>query len=503
MVDYIVCTESINFRRILIYKTERKIEAIWARILTFYGLVLILTLTIFPFNGLCGGIFIENWSLQNAIERFSWEVSVGRKSDFILNVILFLVMGFGVAGLHNRIHAKAARTITLFTVTLIGVVCSVTIETIQIFLPFRHPSVTDVLANGLGTLLGGYGYVHFGRAACRTLSSFSVKLTSNRYRQIIFSVVFTYLVFGLLLSDYQRRQISLDTWDESYHLAIGNEVTGDRPWRGSVTQVHFSSGVATDEIVNCLLSVGISSTTCKASHFISAESAELAHYSLSSFSSSIEAIEDKTGRNPPMTWQISGNDAGADTNERLKEQIWLQSKESVIALNRHIASSGSFTIFVEAKTDNLHQTGPARIVTVSKSVTQRNFTMGQQSGSLVVRLRTSVHNNPNGTKPAFIVKNVWKPDRLQRIVVGVDNTKIKIYIDDISNEFNISLGPEVSFFSTVAPTFLRGVCLNSTGLWPAKIVYWFLFFSPVILILPFLYIGSRNKGQAMCKIKSK
>jgi hypothetical protein len=65
-------------------------------------------------------------------------------ADFTLNILLFVPLGVGLAMMGARIPLAA----------LAGLVFSAAIETSQLWIPGRFPSMTDVLSNSLGTVLG-------------------------------------------------------------------------------------------------------------------------------------------------------------------------------------------------------------------------------------------------------------------------------------------------------------------------------------------------------------
>ena len=76
--------------------------------------------------------------------------------DLILNVVMFLPLGFihelmqpaGRGGTRDRWRTLLRRALLL----------SGTIELLQVWLPFRYPSLLDLGTNGAGALLGGWGY---------------------------------------------------------------------------------------------------------------------------------------------------------------------------------------------------------------------------------------------------------------------------------------------------------------------------------------------------------
>ncbi len=77
-----------------------------------------------------------------------------------------------------------------------------------------------------------------------------------------------------------------------------------------------------------------------------------------------------------------------------------------------------FSLEVVLTVDNDHQSGPARIVSFSTDAYSRNFTLGQERESLVLRLRTT-RTGLNGQNPEVRLCPVT-PGRRQHIVVSYD-----------------------------------------------------------------------------------
>lgn len=73
-----------------------------------------------------------------------------------------------------------------------------------------------------------------------------------------------------------------------------------------------------------------------------------------------------------------------------------------------------------------YQTGPARILTVSRDHYSRNLTIGQQGHDLIVRLRRSV-DTPNGTPP-FVVPAVFRDGGIQNIVISVSRETLRVSV---------------------------------------------------------------------------
>ena len=78
--------------------------------------------------------------------------------------------------------------------------------------------------------------------------------------------------------------------------------------------------------------------------------------------------------------------------------------------------------------DTLDNTGPARIVTCSKNIYVRNFTLGQDNADLIVRLRTRAGGD-NGTCPEWRVPNIFRDRDPHSLLITYDGNVLRVYQD--------------------------------------------------------------------------
>ena len=78
-------------------------------------------------------------------------------------------------------------------------------------------------------------------------------------------------------------------------------------------------------------------------------------------------------------------------------------------------------------TDNLTQSGPARIVSFSKDVSHRNFTLGQEGNRFAVRIRTPrTGANAQGGEFSFSTIDAGKPTH---VIVSYFPGNVYCYVD--------------------------------------------------------------------------
>ncbi|MFQ5751855.1 MAG: VanZ family protein [bacterium] len=125
---------------------DNAFDNIWKSIFFIsFGLVLIATL--YPFN-----FVIDQKSEQQGLELFILGWGESSLVDVNNNILLFLPLGFTVAGVFSR--KRMTRGFITCLILMVSFVLSYTIETTQIFLPSRSPSLFDVFANCTGSMLG-------------------------------------------------------------------------------------------------------------------------------------------------------------------------------------------------------------------------------------------------------------------------------------------------------------------------------------------------------------
>ncbi len=123
--------------------------------ITFSSVVLILLVTLIPFNFTAEGV-----TFKGAIRSFFAHAS--GFSDIIGNVFLFLPFGIDLAyEFHQR---RVSQRSTLLTVVGLSALLSLTVETLQVFLPWRASSWIDICTNTTGGTFGAIVYLLWYRS---------------------------------------------------------------------------------------------------------------------------------------------------------------------------------------------------------------------------------------------------------------------------------------------------------------------------------------------------
>jgi VanZ like protein len=113
---------------------------------------LIVRITLSPFEFSCRDTSFRN---GRPVLQVDWGKS--SVSDVLLNALLFMPLGFGLASVLSRRRRLAGLT-SLAVVFGGCLTLSYTIEVLQQCLPSRFPAWRDVLANSFGGVLGWSGF---------------------------------------------------------------------------------------------------------------------------------------------------------------------------------------------------------------------------------------------------------------------------------------------------------------------------------------------------------
>jgi glycopeptide antibiotics resistance protein len=411
------------------------------------SLVLILVITLYPYS-------------------FSWEKVPARmgccfpflgrgKSDNLdvyVNTLLFLPLGFSLASsFAAKDRGVGVRALALVLVLVGGL--SYVLEVAQFFLPRRFPSLFDVIANSAGGALGVLAF-HLWRIQNIRLS------------------LAVYILLAFLGSILLQRSTTLRIWNSDFPLVIGNEQTRNRPWRGYISQLYIADRALSEQKVPLLRSEWDLTSILNDSLIASYR-----------FSSVAEKYRDDTGRLPALKWKSTAVNFQQPGTAFLHPDHWLQSEGHASLLAERIKKTSQFTLGVIIATDDLAQTGPARIVSFAGGVIVRNFTLGQQQRDLIFRLRTPI---TSGSTVELKAPDVFSSKTPQHIVVTYDGSRLFLYVNGKRRSEALDLSPGAALCSLF---FSSQIMASKVCKWS----YYGSIFIPVGLLLSLNICFSRKQ----------
>jgi hypothetical protein len=172
---------------------------------------------------------------------------------------------------------------------------------------------------------------------------------------------------------------SLSAWDATMRLALGNELVGDRGWQG------VYHGVA---LYNRALSASQIADHSAAGTPKHRDGLQVL-YEFDEGEGAV--IRDVSGLKPALDLTIHDSDAVAWQEDGLqtRQPVLIASGRPAERLAAAVRASNALTVEAWITPAAAIQTGPARIVTLSRDHGNRNFTLGQEERAYQMRLRTT------------------------------------------------------------------------------------------------------------------
>ncbi len=333
--------------------------------------------------------------------------------DVPLNILLFAPLGFGLAGLLGGRGGAARRpwAVAAGTVAL-GVLFAAALEGAQFFLPERVPSLADVIANGLGALLGAALFNGWAMGVGRALRQY---VTLRNW--LIGLNIYMLAVFFFTVHLY--RSVHLSNWDTSYPLVVGNEAVGRRQWSGRLEWLELQGHDDSAPIVFAIY--------------------DFAGESPFEDSSPLAIVPA-----PALVWSEGPVTPQDGEGVTVGPGEWLTTGSAFFDFSDYAREASYFTIDTRVATAARDQRGPARILSISADAEHRNVTLGQVGDDLIIRLRTPAAGE-NGQKPELLVPGVFADTQLRHITVNYDAPIMRVTVDE-TEEFVISLAPGAAFF---------------------------------------------------------
>lgn len=399
------------------------------------------------------------WDGRIPFERVTWRPLNFR--DVPINVLLFMPLGFGLAGWLAKRAGTERRPPGAGLVLLICLILSAALEAAQLFLPDRVPSLADILTNGIGALLG-YGFYRswemgFGRALERYAT-----------RRNLLAGLAVYALGVTLLTVYLNHSVRLSNWDDTFPLVVGNEATGKRQWSGRVERLELAAGLSSSP------------------DFI-------ARYD---FAGEAPFADTNSTPVPPLSWRDGPASPQTAGGVNIGPGEWLVTEASYGGFSEVARRFNAFAIRAIVATADPAQRGPARLISISADAERRNVTLGQERDALIVRLRTPA-SGENGQKPELLVPDVFGGLQLRKIEVIYDAPHLWALTD--GREHALSLAPGVAFFAGFITENRWGIEMNGDPYRYDK-AYWGIVVALAVLVVGGAAIGRRLATRTPSRI---
>jgi hypothetical protein len=295
--------------------------------------------------------------------------------DIVNNIILYLPLGFALAG-------SSLRRAFLY-----GLCLATCAEVLQLGYVDRIPSFIDIASNTAGAMLG-----YLVATGLRGRAGHSLR--SLRIPRLLALAGIPLGVLATIMLLVYRPQPNFSNWSPMCRLLVGDELSGGRPWAGSISALQiYPFAMAPSQIDKLAGEAGTSAS----------------------------------GKpNAPTAFPDGGLLPPTDLSLRTGHP-WLSNEQQQVFFEALVKQS-RMTLLVSMRPSNLEQTGPARIVTYSYDSFGRNFTLGQVHNGLTFRLRTP-NTGQNGTEPALFTGPVLTPNHTAFVAVVYNGRVSSLYVD--------------------------------------------------------------------------
>jgi len=400
--------------------TPREASARWSNRILFLSLLGIAYLTLFPFRFDFSPTLVFHKSpllLVSSVKRSGYY-------DFFLNVLLFVPFGFGIAA-HARKRGLAAGTAFLLALAA-GACGSYLVEVLQFYIPARDSGWEDVFSNTSGSVVGCFFFQLCGRPLLHLASSWEDTLQGwlSTRRAALLLIAYFALWFGV--SARLQRQTRLSNWDPQAILSVGNDASGQNPWRGQVFRLQIWNRALSEQEIRAI--AGQSSANLDSPGL-------LASYDFTG----TPPHPDERNFLPPLDWTLENSAPQNADPPHESAKPWLSTKVPAESLMRGIMNTGRFTVHLVCVPAPEHDVN-GRILAFSKSAGDVNFLLREEGDALVFRLR-----NPLSTRRALLglawyVRGVFAPGEKRDLIALYDGSDEFVYLDGerVREEYRLS-----------------------------------------------------------------
>lgn len=336
-----------------------------------------------------------------------------KPNDIYTNIIFFIPFGF-LGGIYFKLSGNRKASL-LIRMVIFGMCLSMLMEFGQLFLR-RTTNLVDVISNSFGTLIGALFI-----SSIDLNDRFYYLFIKPKPGKCLTSALIVYIILLMLFLFSPIYFTSFVNWDRDFHLLIGNEATMDRPWEGTLYEFAFYSEVLIPEKIGVHFISGKAESQNKAliAHYKFNEGTGRIVHDVSSHQPSLDLIINDTSK---VRWNENENGL------HLFKGSLVSSTKPGIKLVEAVKPTQQLSIEMWIQPANLSQSGPARIVSLSKNPFQRNFMLGQAEGSLNFRVRTPI-TGQNGSLVELFTDNPYLSEQRQHIVATFDHGVAQIYLN--------------------------------------------------------------------------
>src|ERR1700723_824984 len=358
-------------------------------------------------------------------------LKAGRLLDVVLNVLLFVPFGFGLAA-KLRERGKS-RAFTLALALVAGAFFSYCIEFFQIYIPPRDSGWEDVFTNGSGSVVGFVLYELLGKRVLDWMSNSESWLGSLLTLRRSFVVLLIYFTLWFAAAYRFQKNTRLSDWRSDALLVVGNDASGKFPWKGTVNAVQIWDLALRSEVAQ-QLSAGLAADAANPGMLVDYDfSAEPPFRNQRQISSELAWAP-----RAPIT-----SDSGLLV---LDGASWLTTGVVVPDLIANLPKTNQFSVRVQCTPAQVGGS-EGRIISISQPSGFADLTLHQVDANLVLWFR-----NPLSASHAILAwsfPGVFTVGRTRDILYTYDGSNLSLFIDGKEEPLTYRLGPGTALAKSV------------------------------------------------------
>jgi VanZ family protein len=386
---------------------HQQVCAEWSNRILILSLLGIAYLTLFPFR--------FDFAPTYVFHRYPFLLGTSEKRvhyfDFFLNVLLFVPFGFGLSA---RVRQwGGGRWTSLLRALAAGACVSYLVELLQFYIPARDSGWGDIFSNTTGSVAGFFLFEFWGGAILEELSKWEDAFQGwlSPLRTAMLLVAYFAVCFGI--SARLQSETRLSNWDPRCILSVGNDASGQNPWKGQIFRLQIWNRALPDQAIRRLTGQE------------SADDASAGLLGSYDFTNS-PPYQDKRNFLPALDWTPERPEI---TNARAPQwgaRSWLSTNVPVENLTREIKKTSQFTVHIVCAPAAMEDVN-GRIFSLSQSAGNVNFLLRQEGQFLVFRLRNPL--SATRSLLAWYVPGAFEPGKVRDIVASYDGSDAFIYLD--------------------------------------------------------------------------
>jgi VanZ like family len=390
-------------------------------------------------------------------------------SDNVLNVLLFVPFGFGLA---EKLRERGkSRLATLGLTLAAGAALSYVVELLQIYIPPRDSGWDDVFTNSSGAIAGALLFDLAGDATLVLLSQTERKVTAWLTWQRAVAAVFAYVGLWSVVAVQLQKQTRLSNWNTDSVLVIGNSASGhfSSAWQGEIFAFEMWDRGIPGELARRLTSPALRQDS---------EPDAIVAYRFSG----LGPFPDERRLLPDLAWAPKTPVLDGSKGAFLDGKSWLMSPGAVSELANKLKETGQFSLRVLCAPAEIRGVD-ADIVSISSSSGPANLELGQQGASLAFWFRSAL--SMQRLRMTWIVPKTFRANEMRDILLSFDGADLRLFLDGKQYHQAYRLGAGAAL-----ATFIRRI--KARELDGYRYVFYALVFVPAGCLLGFAWKATRN-----------